>query len=204
MTARASPVPRRTRVQRLGRAREEKRRGASPEALLQRGLGESGGLRALTRRQPVGLVENEQEGPDVRRDLFDERHFLTGDGRVGAEDDDRRVDVGTNARVASVLPARIDPIPGVSTRQRPDDRSGLGTNTSTASTPILFFELSSSATYAARRPTSMSRQAPPPGRTRARTRSPNRRTVGTDVTGRTPTGRSARPTSAFRSVTSRA
>jgi hypothetical protein len=107
---------------------------------------------------------------------------------------------GTNARVASVFPVRIDPIPGVSTRQRPDDSNGLGTNTSTASTPILFSELFSSETYAGSSPASTSRQAPGRKQTRARSVSPNRSTVGTDVTGTTPTGRISRPTRAFRRV----
>ena len=51
---------------------------------------------------------------------------------------------GTNARVVAVFSSKTDPVPGVSTRHIPDASSGLGMNTSTASTPLRLAGFSSS------------------------------------------------------------
>ena len=53
---------------------------------------------------------------------------------------------GTSSRVVIVFPAKTEPMPGVSTRHIPEERSGLGRKTSTASTPSLFSEFLSSET----------------------------------------------------------
>ena len=104
---------------------------------------------------------------------------------------------GTKARVASVLPANVDPMPGVSTRHKPWASSGAGRQISTAATPRAFSWLCSSATNSGTSSIEIGSLGPAAWNTVARRSAPCLRIVTAEVTGVTPTGSTRSPTRAL-------
>jgi len=89
------PVARRGRAgQALDGADLEDRGHRTPQALRQHALGEPERLAPLGVGEPVRLVEHHDQLVDAPRDLLDEAQLVARDGRIGAEDHERRVDVG--------------------------------------------------------------------------------------------------------------
>jgi hypothetical protein len=162
-------------------------------------FGKGTGVGTLAHAVPIRLVEHVEHVAHLAMHFLDEPEFLTRDRRVSASTTMAASMQGTNASVARVLASNTDPTPGVSTRHRPDPRSGLGTNTSTARTLLWFPGFADSLTNSANLPGSIDSQSACSTRTRA-ARGPSRTIVGMLVTGIVPTGSTGQPTRALISV----
>jgi hypothetical protein len=88
------PVPRRFPRERGGGADLEQSLDRTAQALPQDALGEHARFLELPARQPVRLVDDEDEPGGLGGHVLDERQLLARDGGLRPEDDQRSVDVG--------------------------------------------------------------------------------------------------------------